>query len=187
MNNAAALVAQITQPAMAPPNKQQRLINGPPANAVPLPPQNLQGLTNLSPTKLNTTNSLPNIQLPTQPVPMVNGVLKGSDAPAAGQVTQQHLQQTVQQQQVQQQQQQQFAIAVDPTTGISYKVDMTNGQMMATSEISSNDPLAAIMNETIFTDTSGAIVPGKHIRNKNIKFGCIFLTFIFSFLFKYFS
>merc|ERR1712223_2221141 len=59
----------------------------------------------------------------------------------------------------QQQQQQQFAIAVDPTTGISYKVDMTNGQMMQTSELNSNDPLAAIMNETIFTDTSGAIVP----------------------------
>ena len=94
---------------------------------------------------------------------MVNGVLKGSDAPAAGQVTQQHLQQNVNQQQVQQQQQQQqqqFAIAVDPTTGISYKVDMTNGQMMQTSELNSSDPLAAIMNETIFTDTSGAIVPG---------------------------
>merc|ERR1712223_183276 len=59
----------------------------------------------------------------------------------------------------QQQQQQQFAIAVDPTTGISYKVDMTNGHMMQTSELNSNDPLAAIMNETIFTDTSGAIVP----------------------------
>ena len=164
-SNAAALVAQITQPAMAPPsslgppNKAARL-SGPPANAVPLPPQNLPGLTNLSPSKL-TTNGLPNIQLPTQPVPMVNGVLKGSDAPAAGQVTQQHLQQTVTQQQVQQQQQQQqqFAIAVDPTTGISYKVDMTNGQMCATSELTSSDPLAAIMNETIFTDTSGAIVP----------------------------
>ena len=38
---------------------------------------------------------------------------------------------------------------------------MTNGQMCATSELTSNDPLAAIMNETIFsTDTSGAIVPG---------------------------
>ena len=146
-----------------PPNKLARL-SGPPANAVPLPPQNLPGLTNLSPSKLSTTNSLPNIQLPTQPVPMVNGVLKGSDAPAAGQVTQQHLQQNVNQQQVQQQQQQQqqqqFAIAVDPTTGISYKVDMTNGQMMQTSELNSSDPLAAIMNETIFTDTSGAIVPG---------------------------
>ena len=93
---------------------------------------------------------------------MVNGVLKGSDAPAAGQVTQQHLQQNVNQHQVQQQQQ--FAIAVDPTiseiSGISYKVDMTNGQMMQTSELNSSDPLAAIMNETIFTDTSGAIVPG---------------------------
>ena len=85
---------------------------------------------------------------------MVNGVVKGTEAPAAGQVTQQHLQQTASQQQ------QQFAIAVDPQTGISYKVDMTNGQMCATSELTSNDPLAAIMNETIFTDTSGAIVPG---------------------------
>ena len=153
-----------------PPNKLARL-SGPPANAVPVPPQNLPGLTNLSPTKLATTNGLPNIQLPTQPVPMVNGVLKGSDAPAAGQVTQQHLQQTVNQQQVQQQQQQQqqqFAIAVDPTTGISYKVDMTNGQMMQTSELNSNDPLAAIMNETIFTDTSGAIVPGININQHGI-------------------
>ena len=90
---------------------------------------------------------------------MVNGVVKGTEAPAAGQVTQQHLQQTVSHHQ--QAQQQQFAIAVDPQTGISYKVDMTNGQMCATSELTSNDPLAAIMNETIFTDTSGAIVPGK--------------------------
>ena len=100
VNNAAALVAQITQPAIAPPNslgppnKISRL-SGPPANAVPVPPQNLSGLTNLSPAKLSTTNSLPHIQLPTQPVPMVNGVLKGTEAPAAGQVTQQHLQQTV--------------------------------------------------------------------------------------------
>ena len=158
-------MAQITQPAIAPPNslgppnKALRL-SGPPANAVPVPPQNLGLHTNLSPTKIGTTNSLPNIQLPTQPVPMVNGVLKGTEAPAAGQVTQQHLQQTGNPQQ-QQVQQQQFAIAVDPTTGISYKVDMTNGQMCATSELTSNDPLAAIMNETIFTDTSGAIVPGK--------------------------
>ena len=45
-------------------------------------------------------------------------------------------------------------IAIDPTTGINYKVDMA-----LTSELGS-DPLAAIMNETIFQDTSGAIVPG---------------------------
>ena len=149
-------MAQITQPAIAPPNvlgpphKAARL-SGPPANAVPVPPQSL-GLTHVSPAK-TTTSNLPHIQLPTQPVPMVNGVVKGTEAPAAGQVTQQHLQQN-------HQQQQQFAIAVDPQTGISYKVDMTNGQMCATSELTSNDPLAAIMNETIFTDTSGAIVPG---------------------------
>lgn len=55
-NNAAALVAQITQPAIAPPsslgppNKIPRL-SGPPANAVPVPPHSLSGLTNVSPLK----------------------------------------------------------------------------------------------------------------------------------------
>ena len=116
-------------------------------------------------------NKLP-IQLPTQPVPMVNGVVRGTEhsqiitssvgsvimgggagagmtltqsqagtsqvatvAAAASQPTQQY-------------------IAIDPATGINYKVDMA-----LTSELGS-DPLAAIMNETIFQDTSGAIVPG---------------------------
>ena len=135
---AAAAVAAITQPAIAPPNlvppvsKAPRL-SGPPANAMPVPIHNLTGTT--------TTNKLP-IQLPTQPVPMVNGVVRGTES--------QHILGTAPPTQ-------QY-IAIDPTTGINYKVDMA-----MTNELGSADPLAAIMNETIFQDTSGAIVPGNYI------------------------
>ena len=140
---AAAAVAAITQPAivppnlMPPPNKAPRL-SGPPANAVPVPIQNLPGQTvNAS---SGQANKIP-IQLPTQPVPLVNGVVRGTEQSPQqiiGNITAPPTQQV---------------IAYDPTTGINYKVDMSLS--------SGDDPLAAIMNETIFQDTSGAIVPGK--------------------------
>ena len=73
------------------------------------------------------------IQLPTQPIPMqgmVNGNAVPKSEPAVGQP--------------------QSYIAVDPNTGISYKVELPNGPVDTT------DPLAAIMNETgIFTEASG--------------------------------
>jgi len=43
-------------------------------------------------------------------------------------------------------------IALDPNTGLHYKVEVPNGQL--TGDLGS-DPLAAIMHETIFTETSG--------------------------------
>ena len=42
-------------------------------------------------------------------------------------------------------------IAIDPNTGMQYKVELPNGQLGD----GLNDPLAAIMNETIFTETTG--------------------------------
>ena len=45
-------------------------------------------------------------------------------------------------------------IAMDPNTGMSYKVELPNGPV-ATAGGDASDPLAAIMNETIFTETSG--------------------------------
>ena len=42
-------------------------------------------------------------------------------------------------------------IAIDPNTGMQYKVELPNGQLGD----GLNDPLAAIKNETIFTETSG--------------------------------
>ena len=84
---------------------------------------------------LQSVHKVP-IQLPTQPVPlsgMVNGSIqqiKNEPAPTTSSY-----------------------IAIDPNTGLQYKVEVPNGPM-GTSETS--DPLAAIMNETIFTDSSGA-------------------------------
>ena len=71
---------------------------------------------------------MPPIQLPTQPVPMgmVNGA--GAVAPKAEPSS---------------------YIAVDPNTGLSYKVEVPNGAD------ASADPLAVIMNETIFTEAAG--------------------------------
>ena len=75
------------------------------------------------------------IQLPTQPIPMqgmVNGGAVPKNEPAVGQS--------------------QSYIAVDPNTGLSYKVELPNGPGTA---VDASDPLAAIMNETIFTEASG--------------------------------
>lgn len=88
------------------------------------------------------------IQLPQQPVPLVNGI------PTA-----------IKPEQV-------SYIQIDPNTGLSYKMEMPNGHVPLTTvpastavaavtgggnaaQQSSDDPLAAIMNETIFTETSG--------------------------------
>jgi len=129
---AAAAVAAITQPIAQqnvmnqPPNKMPRLM-GPPANSVPCPPHSLAGVT--------TQKNLP-IQLPTQPVPVINGVaVKGEQhtltAHSSGSSS---------------------YIAIDPNTGMQYKVELPNGQL---GDGGLNDPLAAIMNETIFTETTG--------------------------------
>jgi len=129
---AAAAVAAITQPVAPqnvmnqPPNKMPRLM-GPPANSVPVPPHSLAGVT--------TQKNLP-IQLPTQPVPVINGVaVKGEQhtltAHSSGSSS---------------------YIAIDPNTGMQYKVELPNGQL---GDGGLNDPLAAIMNETIFTETTG--------------------------------
>merc|ERR1712223_363751 len=129
---AAAAVAAITQPVAPqnvmnqPPNKMARLM-GPPANSVPVPPHSLSGVT--------TQKNLP-IQLPTQPVPVINGVaVKGEQhtltAHSSGSSS---------------------YIAIDPNTGMQYKVELPNGQL---GDGGLNDPLAAIMNETIFTETTG--------------------------------
>lgn len=128
---AAAAVAAITQPVAPqnvmnqPPNKMPRLM-GPPANSVPVPPHSLAGVT--------TQKNLP-IQLPTQPVPVINGVaVKGEQhtltAHSSGSSS---------------------YIAIDPNTGMQYKVELPNGQL---GDGGLNDPLAAIMNETIFTETT---------------------------------
>ena len=129
---AAAAVAAITQPVAPqnvmsqPPNKMPRLM-GPPANSVPVPPHSLAGVT--------PPKNLP-IQLPTQPVPVINGVaVKGEQqtltAHSSGSSS---------------------YIAIDPNTGVQYKVELPNGQL---GDGGLNDPLAAIMNETIFTETTG--------------------------------
>ena len=137
---AAAAVAAITQPAIAPPNvipqppsKMPRLM-GPPANSVPLPPQSLSGVTGAGTSGGQKTTNLP-IQLPTQPVPVINGVAVKGEQPsvAAAQTGGSY-------------------IAIDPNTGMQYKVELPNGQL---GDGLSSDPLAAIMNETIFTETSG--------------------------------
>ena len=131
---AAAAVAAITQPVAPqnvmnqPPNKMPRLM-GPPANSVPVPPHSLAGVT--------TQKNLP-IQLPTQPVPVINGVaVKGEQhtltAHSSGSSS---------------------YIAIDPNTGMQYKVELPNGQL---GDGGLNDPLAAIMNETIFTETTGGM------------------------------
>ncbi len=112
----------------------------------PVPPAKMPKLSSaavtMPPPTITASPKVPAaIQLPTQPVPlsgMVNGSIK-QEQPQHHHHQQQH-------------QQQQSYIAVDPTTGLSYKVEMANGPV-ATADAS--DPLAAIMNETIFTDTSG--------------------------------
>eukprot|EP00096_Caligus_rogercresseyi_P000320 TRINITY_DN1072_c3_g1_i1.p1 TRINITY_DN1072_c3_g1~~TRINITY_DN1072_c3_g1_i1.p1 ORF type:complete len:776 (-),score=325.35 TRINITY_DN1072_c3_g1_i1:1961-4288(-) len=89
------------------------------------------------------------IQLPQTPVPLVNGI-----SPSA------LPNQPVKPESV-------SYIQIDPTTGLSYKMEMPNGQHLTTVPVSSavaavtgqqgssDDPLATIMNETIFTETSG--------------------------------
>lgn len=108
-----------------PPAKVPRIL-GPPANSVPVPPQNLSGV--------QQQKNL-NIQLPTQPVPVINGVaVKGEQATLTAHSTGGN-----------------SYIAIDPQTGLQYKVELPNGQLGD----GFSDPLAAIMNETIFTETSG--------------------------------
>ncbi|QQP35248.1 Zinc finger protein 574like [Caligus rogercresseyi] len=92
------------------------------------------------------------IQLPQTPVPLVNGI-----SPSA------LPNQPVKPESV-------SYIQIDPTTGLSYKMEMPNGQHLTTVPVSSavaavtgqqgssDDPLATIMNETIFTETSGGRV-----------------------------
>jgi hypothetical protein len=84
---------------------------------------------------VTTQKNLP-IQLPTQPVPVINGVaVKGEQhtltAHSSGSSS---------------------YIAIDPNTGMQYKVELPNGQL---GDGGLNDPLAAIMNETIVTETTG--------------------------------
>jgi len=101
------------------------------------------------------------IQLPTQPVPL-SGVVNGVSKPdGGGQV------QTIAGG---------MYIAVDASTGLSYKLEMPaagQGQAAATASTTPaaaevSDPLAAIMNETIFTDTS-AVYP--NTENGQMAFG----------------
>jgi hypothetical protein len=127
---AAAAIAAITQPLAPqnvmnqPPNKMPRLM-GPPANSVPVPPHSLAGVT--------TQKSLP-IQLPTQPVPVINGVaVKGETIQSQSTGPSSY-------------------IAIDPNTGMQYKVELPNGQL---GDGGLNDPLQALVNETIFTETTG--------------------------------
>ena len=130
---AAAAVAAITQPVAPqnvmnqPPAKMARLM-GPPANSVPVPPHSLAGVP--------SAKNLP-IQLPTQPVPVINGVaVKGEQQTLTAHSTGSS-----------------SYIAIDPNTGMQYKVELPNGQLGD----GLNDPLAAIMNETIFTETTGGM------------------------------
>lgn len=131
---AAAAVAAITTPALAPPcvipqAKMGRYTSGPPANSLPVPQHSL--------TNSHQTNKMP-IQLPTQPVPLVNGVtIKNEPQQQQHHVTSGSY------------------IAIDPNTGLHYKVEVPNGQL--TGDLGS-DPLAAIMHETIFTETSAGKV-----------------------------
>ena len=193
-----------------PPSAKMARLSGPPANAMPVPLSNLTGVTTAGgaagptatssiggPSAAGSAAKLP-IQLPTQPVPMVNGVVKGTEHSqiitassmaggsmatlgGGGVLTQtqagtssQQLSATGQlgggqpvnpgggQPQVTSQPPTQQYIAIDPTTGINYKVDMA----LTAGDLAGSDPLAAIMNETIFQDTSGAIVPGKLLTTK---------------------
>ncbi len=151
----AGAVSLPSQPVAMPQLPTQPL--APPSIALPtqpVPPAKMPKLATSAAGSLPPTVSLPStpakmsaapaaaVQLPTQPVPlagMVNGaVVKQEGVP---------------------QQQQQSYIAVDPTTGLSYKVEMANGSVAAAAApaaaADASDPLAAIMNETIFTDTSG--------------------------------
>ena len=77
------------------------------------------------------------IQLPSQPLPMsnvVNGAVTVKTETMTAQPTAGG-----------------SYVAVDPNTGMSYKVELPNGPI-STSSGDVNDPLAAIMNETIFTE-----------------------------------
>ena len=85
------------------------------------------------------------IQLPSQPLPMsnvVNGAVTVKTETMTAQPTAGG-----------------SYVAVDPNTGMSYKVELPNGPI-STSSGDVNDPLAAIMNETIFTEqaTGEAII-----------------------------
>ena len=107
-----------------PPAKMPRIM-GPPANSVPVPPQNLTGV--------QQQKNL-NIQLPTQPVPVIqNGVVKGEHTTLTAHSTGGT-----------------SYIAIDPHSGLQYKVELPNGDGL-------NDPLAAIMSETIFNETSSTM------------------------------
>ena len=116
---------------------------GPPANSVPVPPQNLantiQSIGNSS--LANAVALLPNQPVPPQnlqknltQVPVINGVatVKGEQTLTAHSTGGNSY------------------IAIDPNTGMQYKVELPNGQLGD----GLNDPLAAIMNETIFTETT---------------------------------
>ena len=97
------------------------------------------------------------IQLPTQPIPMqgmVNGGAVPKNEPAVGQS--------------------QSYIAVDPNTGLSYKVELPNGPGTA---VDASDPLAAIMNETIFTEASGK--SWGFFENKNFPSNNLLASFFF--------
>eukprot|EP00094_Tigriopus_californicus_P011171 TCALIF_10780-PA protein Name:"Similar to Gfi1b Zinc finger protein Gfi-1b (Mus musculus)" AED:0.10 eAED:0.13 QI:657/0.25/0.4/0.8/1/1/5/1629/761 len=103
----------------------------------PVPPAKMPRLATSVPSSLPmsvSTSKHMSIQLPTQPVPMnamVNGIKSEHVLTAAPQAGGSY-------------------IAVDPNTGVSYKVELGNGSVGG----DSSDPLAAIMNETIFTESS---------------------------------
>ena len=126
----------------------------------PVPPAKIPRMSGAGSQKHQSQQQQVSIQLPTQPVPIA-GMVNG-----AGQVTAQKSVAELHPGHQQQQQQQQSTssyIAVDPNTGFQYKVEMPNGPAggagagAASGGDASADPLAAIMNETIFTDTSGAV------------------------------
>jgi hypothetical protein len=114
----------------------------------PVPPSKvprLSGASSLPPPIVTSAKMPPTIQLPTQPIPLnVNGmtaikteaaVLSSHATVAPGSY-----------------------IAVDPSTGVSYRVELPNGPVVSATLTSSAgpgeaDPLAAIMNETIFDNS----------------------------------
>lgn len=108
----------------------------------PVPPAKMARMSNVT-----TQNKPMAIQLPTQPVPIA-GMVNGSAGTTVATVTGGIMTQGNKQEMVQGG----SYIAVDPTTGLSYKVELPNGPGGG----DGSDPLAAIMNETIFTDTSGS-------------------------------
>ncbi len=120
------IVSLPTQP--VPPSKMPRMTA--PVAATPTQIQQPTLPTQPIPqASVSAASRMPAIQLPTQPVPM--GMVNGG----ASQVTTKTEPSSY--------------IAVDPNTGLSYKVEVPNGAGDA------SDPLAVIMNETIFTEAAG--------------------------------